>query len=111
MIGHHFIIEGDKIKLSDHGIDGSVNYTYFDRDDFKELKDLIWKIESITMITVKNGLIYHINGDIEKAFGCFEADRIALANDLVYAERFVEKYNGKVLELDSNLKIISEVKE
>jgi hypothetical protein len=56
-------------------------------------------------ITVKDGVIWE--GD--KIIGTFQADRIAESNGLVYAERFCEKYNGQTLELDTKLKVITDV--
>jgi hypothetical protein len=57
-------------------------------------------------IKIKNGLIYEVIGPRnERMLNCPEADQIAQANGLCYAENMVTKYQGKTLEIGRNLKI------
>lgn len=54
-------------------------------------------------IYIKNGVIFEITQ--ENIVGTIKADMIANKNGLVYAEHFVNKYNGQILKLNKKLKI------
>lgn len=59
-------------------------------------------------VRVSDGLIFEVsNPRDEKIISCPQADEIAEANGFVYAERFVNYYKGRTLELDEKLKVKS----
>ncbi|MBE3141435.1 MAG: hypothetical protein IMZ53_12745 [Thermoplasmata archaeon] len=55
-------------------------------------------------IHIKHGVIFKENNSIIEANA---ADNIAIANGLVFAEEFVKEYDGQILELNEDLKIVS----
>ncbi len=56
-------------------------------------------------IRVNRGLIFDEEGH---RLNCIQADRVAWANGLPYAEQFVDKYTGQTLMLNDEGKIIDE---
>ena len=60
-------------------------------------------MEKATWILVHEGVMMKLT-----IIDVLQAVVIAQANGLMYAERFVNKYGGKVLKLDENLKVVSE---
>lgn len=57
------------------------------------------------VLEVKKGVIFE-NG---KMLGCSEADLIADRNDLIWAERFVEKFDDQRVSLDARDKVVRAV--
>ena len=62
-------------------------------------------------ISVKKKLLFLLDNGKETVIHCSEADAIARANGMLYAEQITKKYNEKTLVIDDETLKIKEIQE
>ncbi len=61
-------------------------------------------------VVVTKGLMFRGDANRKNMMDCYEADSIAQANDMLYAERITKEYDGKTLDINNETKKIISVK-